>query len=260
MMRWASFLILSVSLHAAALAYPVSFDRRNPVDLIQVTILPIEQAAADARAYGENLKPTIPRDERSPRATTSSKPGVVPNPRPNPQPDRLPADTIASAVDSNIARVSAIGNSADSVALAISGPVDSDSNNTENSLGGSGSGNNIASAGLGSLSGGGHGGGLGLSGTGIVPTQARYRDTPRPDYPDSARREGREGRVLLRVFVDDQGRSKKIEINSSSGSEALDRAAADAIKRWLFHPARADEQPIESWVNVPIDFHLTDKK
>ena len=41
-MRSASFLILSVSLHAAALAYPVTFARRNHADAIRVTILPEE--------------------------------------------------------------------------------------------------------------------------------------------------------------------------------------------------------------------------
>ena len=89
-------------------------------------------------------------------------------------------------------------------------------------------------------------------------TQARYRDTPRPDYPDSARREGHEGRVLLRVLVDDQGRSKRVEINSSSGNEALDRAAAEAIKRWRFHPARYGDKPVESWLRIPIEFRLAD--
>ena len=100
----------------------------------------------------------------------------------------------------------------------------------------------------------------GSSGNGTASTQARYRDTPRPDYPESARREGREGRVLLRVLVDDQGRSKQVEINSSSGSEALDRAAAEAIKRWRFHPARYGDKPVESWLRIPIEFRLADAK
>jgi TonB family protein len=71
-------------------------------------------------------------------------------------------------------------------------------------------------------------------------SQARYLDTPKPSYPEIARRKGREGRVLLRVLVDDQGRTKTVEINSSSGNEALDRAAAEAVKRWHFQPARYD--------------------
>ena len=107
-------------------------------------------------------------------------------------------------------------------------------------------------------SGVGSGSGLGGSGSGPILTQARYRDTPRPKYPDSARRDGREGRVLLRVLVDNQGRSKEVEINRSSGSDALDRAAAEAIKRWRFYPARHGDKVVESWLRVPIEFRLDD--
>lgn len=88
--------------------------------------------------------------------------------------------------------------------------------------------------------------------------QASYRETPRPDYPETARREGREGRVLLRVLVDEEGRSKRVEINISSGSEALDRAAVQAIKSWRFHPARWGDRRIESWIRIPIEFRLAE--
>jgi protein TonB len=69
-------------------------------------------------------------------------------------------------------------------------------------------------------------------------TQPRYRETPKPNYPESARRKGREGTVLLRVLVNEEGRAKAIEINKSSGDDALDRAAREAIQGWRFIPAR----------------------
>ena len=62
--------------------------------------------------------------------------------------------------------------------------------------------------------------------------------------------------MLLRVLIDDQGRAKKVEVNTSSGSELLDRAAAEAIKRWRFHPARYGDKPVESWIRIPIEFRL----
>lgn len=93
-----------------------------------------------------------------------------------------------------------------------------------------------------------------------MSSPARYGDTPKPAYPESARREGSEGRVLLRVLIDDQGEAKAVEVSRSSGSDALDQAATSAIKRWRFHPARSGDQPIESWVSIPIDFRLTDAK
>jgi protein TonB len=51
-----------------------------------------------------------------------------------------------------------------------------------------------------------------------------------------------------------------VEINRSSGSEALDRAAAEAIKRWRFIPARYGDKAVESWIRIPIEFRLADAK
>jgi protein TonB len=105
------------------------------------------------------------------------------------------------------------------------------------------------------------GSGLG-NGRGIAPnagqyTRPSYREAPKPQYPETARRGGKEGRVLLRVLVNEEGRSAFVEVNLSSGVEALDQAAVAAIKRWRFAPARNGGQPVESWVRIPIDFRLT---
>jgi protein TonB len=40
----------------------------------------------------------------------------------------------------------------------------------------------------------------------------------------------------------------------------LDRAAAEAIQRWRFYPARYGDWPIESWLRIPIEFRLADAK
>jgi protein TonB len=116
------------------------------------------------------------------------------------------------------------------------------------------------SAGRGS-SGTGSGSGVGGEGAGGADAkfvQVSYAYSPKPEYPDKAREAGKEGRVILRVLVDAEGRSKSVELNRSSGSDALDRAATETIKRWRFSPARYGERPIESWVRIPIDFRLTD--
>ena len=36
----------------------------------------------------------------------------------------------------------------------------------------------------------------------------------------------------------------------------LDSAAADAVKKWLFEPARIGQQPIAVWVLLPVKFEL----
>jgi len=88
----------------------------------------------------------------------------------------------------------------------------------------------------------------------------RYANNPKPDYPDKARREGREGTVLLKVLVDEEGRSKSLEVNRSSGFEPLDKAALETVRFWRFHPARHGDQRVATWVNVPIVFRLADSR
>lgn len=55
-----------------------------------------------------------------------------------------------------------------------------------------------------------------------------------PAYPSRARRAGREGEVHCRIVVGADGLPLTVEIERSSGSEDLDRAAQDALARWRF--------------------------
>lgn len=85
---------------------------------------------------------------------------------------------------------------------------------------------------------------------------AEYLDNPPPVYPHLSRRFGEEGRVLLRVLVDAQGRAQAVEVERSSGFPRLDRAAIQAVQRWRFVPAQRDRQALSQWVMVPIVFSL----
>ena len=259
-MRLVSFFVISLFLHATILVHPVSIGGRSQAEFIQVTVLPMEQEGASAVGQGGRGIPARLRASKShPAIRPAAEPRVEPTSFANPEPQALPADTVATSRDGPIAVV-AVANSTETVGRAISMAAGNAAYGSGNGLGQTGNGNGFGSSGTGFGRGSGNGNGSGSSGTGIALTQASYRDTPRPAYPESSRREGREGRVLLRVLVDDQGRSKQVEINSSSGSDALDRAAVEAIKRWRFHPARYGDQPVESWLRIPIEFHLADAK
>ncbi len=121
----------------------------------------------------------------------------------------------------------------------------------------SGGGGGDSASGGGLESGSGFGGGLGSGSERLQFVQVSYAHTPRPEYPEQARREGREGRVLLRVRIDERGRSQSAEVHETSGSEILDLAAVEAIKRWRFRPARYGNEAVESWVKIPIHFRLS---
>ncbi|MDH5344064.1 MAG: energy transducer TonB, partial [Betaproteobacteria bacterium] len=85
---------------------------------------------------------------------------------------------------------------------------------------------------------------------------AAYLRNPPPRYPPAARRLGSEGTVMLRVLVSAEGLPVRVELEQTSGSSPLDRAALDAVRGWRFAPARRGEQNIEDWVRVPIVFRL----
>jgi protein TonB len=91
----------------------------------------------------------------------------------------------------------------------------------------------------------------------LVP--ATYRDTPVPPYPAAAREQGLQGVVILTVRVGADGRVADVRIKSSSGARILDDSAVSAVKTWTFTPARQGSRTVESWVDVPVRFALTER-
>ena len=86
---------------------------------------------------------------------------------------------------------------------------------------------------------------------------AGYMQNPPPEYPSSALRMGREGKVLLHVHVLANGHVDQAEIKQSSGFKLLDDAAEKTVRNWTFAPGKRGKTPIDSWVNVPIEFKLS---
>lgn len=85
---------------------------------------------------------------------------------------------------------------------------------------------------------------------------AAYLNNPPPVYPLAARRRGIEGRVLVRAEVQADGSCSRVALKKTSGSELLDQAALEAVRKWHFVPAKKGAQAITAWVEVPITFKL----
>lgn len=81
-------------------------------------------------------------------------------------------------------------------------------------------------------------------------------DRVQPEYPRAALRAREQGTVLLRVEVDAQGIPVSVEIERSSRSRELDRAAREAVSQWVFRPAIENGQAVASTVTVPVDFSV----
>lgn len=90
------------------------------------------------------------------------------------------------------------------------------------------------------------------------PSIPVYAHNPAPDYPQSARWEGEEGTVVLRVLVNGSGLPEKITVARSSGYTSLDRAAEKAVQRWRFTPGTRDGKAVAMQVEIPIRFRLRD--
>lgn len=85
---------------------------------------------------------------------------------------------------------------------------------------------------------------------------ADYLHNPRPAYPVLSRRQGEEGKVLLKVRVSAQGSALDVAVSKSSGYPRLDSAAIDAVTHWRFVPAKRGDETVDSSVIVPITFAL----
>ena len=134
---------------------------------------------------------------------------------------------------------------------------------------GSGSGSGTGSglgAGTGSGSGGGNGSGTGTgngsgdgSGDGgnVAAVPPRVVSRVQPIYPRSAREQGIEGTVHMRLLVNSRGGVSEAVVTGSSGNEELDAAAITAAENWQFVPAQNGfGQDIDCYANVAIAFSL----
>jgi len=83
-----------------------------------------------------------------------------------------------------------------------------------------------------------------------------YIQPPQPEYPPLSRRMREEGKVLLRILVNEKGRPERVEIHKPSGSMRLDEAARQAALRALFKPHLEDGRPVAVFALVPINFSL----
>lgn len=88
------------------------------------------------------------------------------------------------------------------------------------------------------------------------PIAASYLNNPPPHYPEKSRLRNQEGTVLLDVRVKIDGKPENVSILRSSGYTLLDRAALDAVRRWVFVPARRGSENIEANVEVPVQFQI----
>lgn len=94
------------------------------------------------------------------------------------------------------------------------------------------------------------------SGASIDQLPRSLRSNTPPNYPLEALQAGIEGRVLIRVYIEENGRVATASIHSTSGSTSLDNAALSAVRDWRFEPAQRGGEPAAHEVIIPVRFSI----
>lgn len=109
---------------------------------------------------------------------------------------------------------------------------------------------------------GGHGssasGGTGPFGYAVhdVDVRPAVRRRVAPEYPDQARRTGTQGRVVLRLLVDEHGHARHVSVLEATPDGIFEQCALDAVIRWSFTPGKRDGKAVPTWVLLPLRFDL----
>lgn len=90
----------------------------------------------------------------------------------------------------------------------------------------------------------------------VTVSSVEYLQAPKPDYPIGAKRAGEQGKVVLRILIDEKGLPALVDIQQSAGFPRLDEAARAAALRAVFKPHLEDGRAVPAYVLVPINFAL----
>jgi TonB family protein len=77
-------------------------------------------------------------------------------------------------------------------------------------------------------------------------------------YPETAKINKLEGKVLVKALIDEKGNVTSTEMVESLSIDC-DKAAVDAIKKVKFNPAIKDGKKIKCEVVIPVQFKLQQK-
>jgi TonB family protein len=75
----------------------------------------------------------------------------------------------------------------------------------------------------------------------------------RPKYPKDALRNGIAGKIEMRAVIAPDGKSKDLSV--LSGDSEFSQSAILAIRKWRFHPALRQGQPVETTYKIHVRFN-----
>lgn len=94
-------------------------------------------------------------------------------------------------------------------------------------------------------------------GHGVSPP--RPIETKSPQLSDEekskAERAKSQGTVVLWAIVGEDGKVKDVRVSRSLNKD-LDKKAVEAVKKWIFNPAKKDGKPVAVQINIEVNFKL----
>lgn len=242
-------------------ALPVADIAPEPIPTTPVMPVPIVPPPDIAPPPPKQLKA---RSKLTPAPTPTPRPVLARERRPRPslpapaQPDAPlgnPGSDTAGPASSPAApelpRTPGPGGAADVGHVAAHGEVPVAAGSSSGT-GGSGA-RTVTGGGTSAGPGAGRGSADGSSGVSARPLGG-YQVKPR--YPESARRQGVEGTVLLKMRITEHGRVEDVQVERSAGHPDLDQSALEAVRRWRFEPARRAGAAVAMWVLIPVEFKI----
>lgn len=88
----------------------------------------------------------------------------------------------------------------------------------------------------------------------MIPPQKRY--APMPKYPFTQRIACLEGKIIIQLVIDENGKPRSPNILFSR-YPVLAFAAIDAMREWRFNPASKNGQPVSAYYIVTVNFGLS---
>jgi len=86
-------------------------------------------------------------------------------------------------------------------------------------------------------------------------TAPRAIYAPDPEYSEKARAAGYQGSCVLRLIVGADGKPRDISLERRLGM-GLDEKAIEAVRDWVFEPARKDSKPVAVQIGIEVSFQL----
>lgn len=81
------------------------------------------------------------------------------------------------------------------------------------------------------------------------------KSVTQPEYPESAVKDGTEGKVVVRTVIGSDGSIRDAWVTESL-TEDLDAAALDTVRQWKFDPATLHGRPVDIYYNLTVNFGL----